>query len=508
MVFALVFGLTGCSKNNNTSTSTTPAYSKTLYWWRSKEDANNETLQEIAKGFKQKTGINVQIVLKDPRTFDQEVIDALASSQNVEESPDIISFKSEDMASHILQLETVPEKLFDVMLADGDDTMLTNKTSIQLAKQMFVDAAFKSVAFNNPKTGKPDLYGLPMAIDSLVLYRNKDVLEKAAKNLENKNELDKALTQQELERRTELIKTAPKTWKELTEVIPYIKTTNGSEVSQAAIALGTSTNVERSYDILQTIMMQNGTQLTSADLDAATFAQSSSGVASSGSLGEKALSFYLQFADPTSSLYTWNNKMPDSIQAFLSGQTAMMINYGSVYRYLINESSALANSIEISPLPQVTDPDSPTGTENLKVASKLYIETVPSAKKDSDSTRDANRKKAAWSFVHYASSVDGSENYLEAMQLSSALVDGHDSGRWPAFKTQKKFTDAWYKGNKALEVDKLFIQLIDDAQSGRKSKIDALNSASTAITSILQSSKLKWATAAARQAITTGGESD
>jgi len=506
LTLALAFSFSGCSKSSNGTSSSTVSYSKTLYWWRSKEDANNETLQEITKAFKNKTGIEVKVVLKDPRTFDQDVINALASSTNVEEAPDIISFKSQDLPNHILQLETVPAKLFDVLQADGDSSQLTNKTSLQYAKELFVDAAFKSITYNNPKTAQPDLYGLPMAIDTLVLYRNKDVLKKAVQSMGNKNELDHAFTNAELDRRTNLIENAPKTWRDLTELVPLVKITNGDEVSQAAIAMGTSTNVERSYDILQSIMMQNGTQLTSADLDSATFAQSSSGVASSGSLGEKALSFYLQFADPTSTLYTWNDQMPDSVQAFLSGQTAMMIQYSSAYRYLINQSSSLANSIDISPLPQLTDPDSPTGTQNLKVGANMYVETVPSAKKDSDATIDANRKKAAWSFVYFATSRDGSQSYLDSMQMASALKEGSDSGRWSALKDQKSIADVWYKGNDPMAVDKLFIQLIDDAQSGRKSKLDALSSAANQITTILQASKLKWATAEARQAITSGGD--
>ncbi len=499
----LSVGLTGCSSKKDTTT--TASSSGTLYWWRSQEDANIETLTAMTKNFEKESGIKINIVLKDPRTYEEDVTKALLSNQNAVEAPDIVSYKAEDLPAHVLELRPVPEKLFDVKISKGDTKKQTGKTSLQYAKQLYLDAAFKSITFNNPATGKPDLYGLPIAIDTLVLYRNKDVLKKAVTNINKKNEIDKSLTKEEVKRRTDLINTAPSTWKELTDAIPLIKVTDGEQISQSAIALGTANNVERSYDILQSIMMQNGTKLTTDDLDAAVFNQSQAGVASTGSLGEKALNFYLQFSNPASGLYTWNDKMPNSVEAFKNGQTAMIIHYGSLYRYLINEVPELKNSIEIAPLPQVSDPNNPTGTDSLKTTSKMWVETVPAARKDSDTTKDENRKKAAWSFVYYVASKSGSSNYLTAMQQSSALADGKDSNRFKAFTDQKKMADTWYKGEKALDVDKTFIKMIDDAYTLRKSKQDALDSAATEITSILQSSKLKWSTAAARKAITTEG---
>ena len=500
----LSLGLTGCS-SKKTDTTDTAAKSGTLYWWRSQEDANIETLTAITKNFEAETGTKVQIVLKDPRTYEEDVTKALLSNQNAVEAPDIVSYKSENMPAHVLELRPVPEKLFDVKISKGDTKKQTGKTSLQYAKQLYLDAAFKAITFNNPATGKPDLYGLPMAVDTLVLYRNKDALKKAADNISSKNAIEKSLTSDELKRRVNLINTAPTTWKELTDAIPFIKITDGNQISQAAIALGTANNVERSYDILQSVMMQNGTKLTTEDLDAAVFNQSQTGVAATGSLGEKALSFYLQFSNPASGLYTWNDKMPNSVEAFKNGQTAMIIHYGSLYRYLINEVPSLKNSIDIAALPQVSDPKNPTGTDSLKTTSNMWVETVPAARKDSDTTKDENRKKAAWSFVYYVSSKSGSSEYLKATQLSSALVDGKDSNRFKAFTDQKKIADVWYKGEKALDVDKTFIKMIDDAYTNRKSKQDALDSAATEITGILQSSKLKWSTAAARKAITTEG---
>lgn len=507
VVFALVFGLTGCSKG--ATTTTTSKKTTTLYWWRSKEDANLETLQEIAKNYESQTpGVKIQIVLKDPRDYEQSAIDALAAGQTVADAPDILSLKSEDLPKNLTKLTTAPTKLIDVLKNANNPKKQTGKSTLEYAKGLFDDAAFKAITFNNPASSKPDIYGLPMAMDSLVIYRNKKLIQTASSNIEAVAALDKTITKAEIKRRQDLVANAPETWKILTEAIPYLRVTSGNDISQAAIALGTATNIEHSYDILQAVMMQNGTRLTSDELDSATFNQTLSTAAGQTSYGAKALDFYTQFTNAQSPFYTWNNDIVSggqtNVDAFLAGKVAMIIHYGSLYRYLINANPEMKNSIEIAPLPQVTDPQNPTGTTNLKVPAKLWVETVPNRGVDAASV---SKQKAAWSFVYYLSSKEGSGTYTKAMQVPSALRSV-TSVRFAALKDQKKIADVWFKGNEPENVDKLFISMIFDAQSGKKSSQEALDAAATEITSILQKSKYKWATAAARQAIIAGGEDE
>lgn len=477
---ALVFTLTGCSSLNRSTSGTT-----TLYWWRSQEDASEATLTQIVNDFESSNPkIKVEVVLKDPRTFEQEAVDALAAHQTVTNAPDILSVRAEDLPKYVPQLTGAPDTLFNTAAGKKG----TGEDSVQYVNDLFLPAAAKSIILDEPTSGTPKVYGLPLAIDTLALYYNKTLIDKTVSNLKDNLKSERPVSADELKAIKKKIQTPPKTWTELTEIIPYLRITNGADISQAAIAMGTSKNVERSYDILQSIMLQNGTQLTSDDLDAATFNLSQSAAVGEKNPGEDALKFYLRFSNPQDSLYTWNDKMPNSVDAFINGQTVMMFHYASTYRFIINESPTLKNSIDVAAMPQTLDPTSSINADRLKTMSRMWVETVPSAK------ADANRQQAAWTFVQYITNKAHSKTYLNAMKLPSALKDGTDKAKFPAFNEQKTYADTWYKGHKALTIDQLFITMIDDAYSGRKSTKEALDATAAEVTSYLQASKVKWGT--------------
>ena len=58
--------------------------------------------------------------------------------------------------------------------------------------------------------------------------------------------------------------------------------------------------------------MQNGAQMTDTS-GAVTFVKET---AKDYTPGIEAIKFYLDFASPTKSVYTWNSKMPNSFDAF------------------------------------------------------------------------------------------------------------------------------------------------------------------------------------------------
>jgi ABC-type glycerol-3-phosphate transport system substrate-binding protein len=82
------------------------------------------------------------------------------------------------------------------------------------------------------------LYGLPMYSDSLALYYNKDLFEKAK------------------------IESPPKTWKEFKKVVKRLTVADReNKITQLGAALGTGKNINRSPDILALLMMQGGAKV-------------------------------------------------------------------------------------------------------------------------------------------------------------------------------------------------------------------------------------------------------
>jgi len=483
LILGLAMGLSGCS-----GTSKTPAQKTTLYWWRSREDANEDVLQEVIKNYEKQVGtVKIELVLKDPRTYEQELTEALAAHQTVKNAPDIISIKGEDLPKFVPLLAQAPDNLFDVK--QTTKSKKTGETTTQYVQNLFEDVVAKSVIFNSD--GKQLVYGLPMGIDNLAVYKNKKLFAKAAERVETTNKVEKNLSTAQVKEIKATLEGDIDTWQKLVAVIPYLRVADGANISQAAIALGTSLNVERSYDILQTIMMQNGTVMTSDGLDEATFNLSQTGTVAKRTPGEEALKFYLRFSDPNDpQTYTWNDKMPNSVDAFMQGQTAMMIHYASAYRYIINEAPTIKSSLDVIPMFQLVDPKVPTSQDKLKTYGRMWVEAVPSAK------GDQKLQNAAWSFVYYITSKSGSKPYLQAMKIPSALRDVTSSAKFDVFDEQKKFSDTWYKGHRALEIDKLFIGMIDEVYTARRSLKDALDAAAAQTTAVLQASRSKWATAA------------
>lgn len=474
------FVLFGCSSTKTQTTSE----KVTLYWWRSKGDVKQETLDAmIGKFEKDHPSVNIEVVLKDPRVFAQEATDAMASHASTEKSPDILSVESGQMASFVPKLTAAPTTLFDQGLADNKKT---GKTAVETVNGTFEKAVAKTVTFDNG-AGASAVYGLPMAMDTLALYSNKSILSDVARSLTNS--VKKDMTAESFNILKDKITEPPKTWQDLIDIVPYITVKDGDNVTRSAIAMGTSENVERSYDILQAIMMQNGTQLTSADLNSATFNTTQNGAVSTINPGEQALKFYLRFSNPDDSIYTWNDSISSSsVDAFATGQTAMMIHYSSAYSAIIAKAPNLKSSIEVTAIPQIVEPETADSSQ-LKTMSRMWVETVPSAK------GDKTKQSAAWAFVRYITGEKGSSAYLSAMKLPSALKDVDGKSKFAAFQDQKAYADTWYKGTNAEKVDQAFIDMVSSVISGTSTK-DALDKANTQTSTILNSSNSKWPTGA------------
>lgn len=484
MVLALVvcagLFLTGCSRSGGG----TSASQVTLYWWRPMDDASSQTLQEIVDNFnKTYKNIKVQIVLKDPRTYEQEANDAMAGHQSVQNSPDILAVKADDMARYAPKLSAAPDTLFDQLQSSSKRT---GENTTKYVEKLFLPVVSKAVTFED-NSGNAKVMGLPMAVDELALYKNTDLLQKAANELSTANKVQKNLNASELSAIKKKLTSSLTTWQDLTDVVPYITLKSGDDISRSAVALGTSLNVERSYDILSSLMMQNGTQMTDDTLTSAAFNLQQPGAAKGANPGLEAFNFYLRFSNPSDPLYTWNNEMPNSVDAFENGQVAMMIHYASIYRYLVNDAPEIKKSIQVDPLPQITDPQSPTSQGSIKTMANMLVETVPSAR------ADTNRQNAAWTFVHFISSKTGAQTYVSAMKLPSALNDVPGKAKIEAFNSQTKNADLWYKGNSAGKINELFINMINEGVTRVKSPKDALDACANQATSFIKSSQWKWA---------------
>ena len=224
------------------------------------------------------TNIFINYTKMNPDTYEQGLIEALASGK----APDIIMFHSSWLPKHGNKISPLPEALM----------------TLKQFQETFPDVAVANFVAKN------QIYALPVWTDVLTMFYNKDLFNTAG------------------------IATPPKTWDEFIKTIQKlsVKDKFGNLIKSGA-ALGAADNVNHAADILSLLMLQIGAKMISDDGEEATFDQS---ITVNGNLflpGESALRFYTDFGSPKSSAYAWNDRMPDSLEAFVTGKTAIIFDY-------------------------------------------------------------------------------------------------------------------------------------------------------------------------------------
>lgn len=231
-------------------------------------------------------------------------------------------------------------------------------------KDNFAATIYPDIIFGDDK-GKNKIHALPLSLDTLVLFHNRNLLDKAN------------------------IPYPPSNWEEFIENTRLLTTTDEEqkEVIQAGAALGTFDNIERAFDIIALLMLQNGSSLNSLG----------------GNQSFEALNFYLDFATPGREIYTWNNNMPNSLDAFASGQLAFFFGYS--YHIPIIKSKSPTLNFGISPMIQINE------TYPVNYAN-YWIETV---------SKKSEYTKEAWDFLIFATDEKNVVKYLNKTKKSTAL---------------------------------------------------------------------------------------
>lgn len=322
------------------------------------------------------------------------------------------------------------------------ETQVTRNTipSITLAQlqQQFVDVVGEDVIRNN------GVYGLPLAIDTLVLYYNRDLFRGAN------------------------IVAPPTNWLQLTSLIPSLTTADSDgKIIQSGIALGTGRNTTHSPDILSLFMLQDGVNLKtpngSVPLDDSINAEGQN-------LGVNALSFYTSFANSEKQTYAWNLEQPESRDAFARGKAAMYLGYKTDRAYIDATSSA---NIGVAPIPHITPEGkdaSPTGqAQQINYGNYSVLSVFQ---------RSAHVNEA-WNLIQFLTRQDTLAKAFLAQTnrigaLRSVVQEQQGSDELKVFAQQAISARSWYHGRSATDADKALRDMIDSVVSGKATIIEAL----------------------------------
>lgn len=381
---------------------------------------------------------NVTINYKKLRydEYEDELIRAFAENRG----PDILSLHNTWLPAYQVLLEPMPTSVSltyqetqgslrkeTVVVARTEPTMSMRELESTFVEQVAQDVVL-DYQIDTDVTPEEKIYGLPLAMDTLALYYNKDLFNNAG------------------------IATPPQSWSEFQDAVIALTTyDNSGNVNQSGAALGTSQNVERASDIVSLLMMQNGTQMTDSK-NKITFNTVSRDVAEGVFPGFDAVSFYTDFANPTKEVYSWNNTFDSSFESFTNGETAMFMGY-SYHIPLIQTTSPKLN-FGIAPVPQIS------GAREVNFAN-YWVETVAAS---------SDYPEWAWDFILFETGEDQVASFLETAKkptalrnlISSQLNDTYLG----AFAEQTLTAQSWYHGYNSGVMEDVFEDLIDAVLSG------------------------------------------
>ena len=401
-----------------------PTQSATLEFWGVFDDRS--AFDKVMTDFQgQNPGIKVLYQRFSYEDYEKRLIDALAAGTG----PDIIMVHNTWMPKHGDKLKALPASIPGLK-----QPLLT----IQDYKINFVDVAFNDFVFGN------EIYALPLYVDTLALFYNKDILNSAG------------------------ISRPPQDWEEFNSDVEMLTRLDGSgQIVQSGAAVGTARNINRSTDLLSALMIQTGVKMTDDDNLSATF----SSLVNNTSVGEFALRYYTDFANPSVRTYTWNDAQHYSVDAFKEGKTAMMLNYSHQAGVLKSQAPRL--NFAVAAMPQVSSSD-------LKNYANYWGVGV---------TAGSQHPNEAWKFLAYLASKEGSQSYLSATLRPSARRDLIELQRndldLGVFAVQALSARSWYQiDNTAIE--SIFADMIDDVNFRRFSVKESLENAESRVNVLMQ----------------------
>ncbi len=407
-----------------------------LTCWRLWDD--EDIFEPIISEYEKKHS-NVKIHYKklEYENYEEEITNALAEGRG----PDIWMIKNDWLPFHYKKLAPLPEGVM----------------SQQEFKDAFADIALQELTYDG------QIYGIPLSCDTLAVFFNKH------------------LFQQSLAKEPQ----SDWTWDEFIQKVQQLTKRDGDNIIQAGVSLGTADNVDHSFDILSLLMLQNNTPMVSDDRTTAYFNLIEKQEEGDYYPGTTALDFYTAFASPgkqvkltdgsQTEVYSWNNSMPSSQEAFVKGQVAMIFGYAYQIPDIQNQSDISFGTV---PVPQIQK-----GVNEITYPN-FWAEVV---------SKDCQHQEEAWKFIEFCAQKQTLRKYYKAKgdEIPSSRLDMIEYQKMKTFLgpfvQQIEKAKSWYKGN-AIEVETIFKNMINQVLAGHSSQT-AIDSAAKETTEILK--KLK-----------------
>lgn len=364
---------------------------------------------------------HVVYVQKDEDKFITELTNALASGTG----PDLALIPHDYAYSQASKLIPIPA-------ASLSTTQFEN---------IFIEGANPFVL---PATG---IVAVPLAVDPLVLYWNKDLMGTAG------------------------YAKPPVYWDELQGIAHTVtaREADGS-IEKSAIDFGEYRNVNNAKSIIGLLILQAGGEVTTYDQAGKLIPALSpkTGVVTQST--PSAIRFYTGFADPSQNDYTWSRSLPEARQAFAAGDLALYVGRASEAPTITRINPNL--NYAIAPIPQIRGATAAVDTGTV------YGFAVP---------RAAKNPTGAFTVAAILTAADVSQKLSIALGIPSARrevlalpAEGND----PLFNKQAIIVRNWVDPD-PVQTNAIFQGMIENTTSGALLLSEAIQRADQELAHVL-----------------------
>lgn len=365
---------------------------------------------------------NVSYVERRPESFDSDLANAIASGNG----PDLILINQE-------QLQTEKSKI--IVIPNSSISERTYRDTYLPIDELFLTSG--------------GTYGIPFVVDPLMMYYNRPILSVAG------------------------VVGPPAVWESVTSLAPSFAVVSGGQIQRSLVALGSYNNIKNARAILSALFLQAGSTITEPyNSNGIHSSLGSSANASYGSTpAESALTFYTEFANPSKTIYSWNQSLSLDRQTFISGDLALYFGFASEQPSLAAANPNLDFDMAALPAP---------GTGTTRATYGLaYVFAVPKA------SHNASGALRTAFLLSSTAVLPGIAQALHMAPAGRALLTPSQNDLYQAVYYPQALIAAGWLSPAPSTVDSIFSTMIENIASGRQQAHDAVFTADQSLNASL-----------------------
>lgn len=277
-------------------------------------------------------------------------------------------------------------------------------------------------------TRSDGLYALPLAVDPLMMYWNRDIFSSNG------------------------LADPPRTWETLTNttVPTVVRRDVQRRISVSPIAFGHYNNVHNAYSTLSMLLLQGGSSMVQENSGTYQVALNQSQTGSSDPLST-GLEFYLRFGDSGNTAYSWSRTKQLDTNEFIAGNLALYFAHGSEYSSLRRQNPNL--NFDVAEVPQAEIATTKRTYGNVYGLSIL---------------RTSDNQNGAYAIATTLTNPRNAKSLADTLEMApphrTSINAGNPSPAMQAVYTSSLFARGWLN---PAGSDELFQQTVEDLQSGR-----------------------------------------